>query len=91
MEINLAKLEVLIRGERLPNDRAEELFIRAYKAGIGDELLLFTMLELRDIFEGLESTEKDFFILGFCLGQKQFRDVEDASFESVNFKPRITQ
>lgn len=91
MNINLKELEELIQGNRLPINRAEELFILAYKAGIGDELLLFTMLDLRDIFETLESGEKDFFVLGFCLGQKHFRDVEESSLETIlNDKPNKT-
>lgn len=90
--INLAELETLIRGERLPKDQAEELFLLAYKSGLGDELLLFTMLDLRDIFETLPSADKDFFILGYCLGQKTFRDVEENNVNSsVNDKPKITQ
>lgn len=91
MEINLTDLETLIRGERLPINRAEELFIRAYKAGLSDELLIFTLLELRDIFEGLESNEKDYFILGFCLGQKHLKDAEDDGENFTNNKTNYTQ
>jgi hypothetical protein len=91
MDINLANLEILIRGERMPANRAEELFLMAYKAGLGDELLLFTLIGLRDIFEGLSGSEKDFFVLGYCLGQKTFRDVEDSSFENLTNITKITQ
>lgn len=92
MDINLGKLETLIRGERLPDSRAEELFILTYKCGLGDELLLLTLLQIRDILDSLSSDEKNFLILGFCLGQKTFRDVEDNSIESfINNKPNTTQ
>lgn len=91
MEINLAKIEELIRGERLAADRAEELFLLAYKSGIANELLLFCILQVKDIFEGLPSEEKDFFILGYCLGQKTFRDVEEESLNFMLNKPLTTQ
>lgn len=92
MGINLAALQELIRGDRLASNRSEELFLLAYKSGIGDELLLYTVLQLKDIFEGLPSEEKDFFILGYCLGQKTFRDVEEESLNFItNSKPNITQ
>lgn len=91
--INLARVELLIRGDVIPKDLAEETFILGYKHGISGELLMVLMFQLKDMFD---EPEFDLYvykmlILGYSMGQKTYEDVQEASINQLNNKPAITQ
>lgn len=92
-KINLAKLEILIRGDRLPNDLAEEIFILGYKHGLNGDLLMFLMFQLKDMFDEavFDLYTYKMLLLGYSMGQKTHRDVEEASLNQLNDKPNVTQ
>lgn len=92
-KINLAKLEILIRGDRLPDDLAEEVFILGYKHGLSGDILMLLMFQLKEMFD---TPEFDVYVykmllLGYSMGQKTFEDVQDASINQLNDKPSVTQ
>lgn len=80
--INLRRLELLIRGEQ-PKGLHEELFVLAYKAGIGEELLMLTLLQVSDIFDKLTKNEVNHFLLGYSLGQKTHRESEEEMLKAL--------
>lgn len=84
-KINLQRLEFLIRGE-IPKGKHEELFVLAYKAGIGDHSLMEVLLQISDIFDELPKNEVNHFLLGYALGQKTHRESEDAMLEASKTK-----
>lgn len=91
--INLAKLETLIRGDRIPQDFSEEIFILGYKHGIMGDLLMTLMFQLKDVFDEPQFTIYVYklLLLGYCMGQKTFEDVNEASMNQANNKPSVTQ
>ena len=75
-KINMQRIEMLVRGEQ-PEGMHEELFVVAFKSGLSGESLMLTLLQVSDIFEGLTHDDKNYFCLGYALGQKTFMEAED--------------
>lgn len=92
-KIQLAKLEILIRGDRLPDDLAEEVFILGYKHGLNGDLFMLLMFQLKDMFDTEEFNVYVYkmLLLGYSMGQKTFDEVNEASFNQANNKPAVTQ
>jgi hypothetical protein len=78
----LVRWQELIAGG-IPQDRAEELFILGYKYGLGSELLIYALLSISDIIEGLEIKELQYFTCGYALGQKTWDDAEEETTDFV--------
>lgn len=92
-KINLAKLEILIRGDRLPDSLGEEIFILGYKHGLNGDMLMLLMFQLKDEFDTPEFDTYVYkmLLLGYSMGQKTFEDVNEASVNQANNKPAVTQ
>ena len=75
-KINMQRIEMLVRGEQ-PEGMHEELFVVAFKSGLSGESFMLTMLQISDIFEGLTHLDKNYFNLGYALGQKTYMDSEE--------------
>jgi len=75
-KINIKRIELLVAGEQ-PEGLCEELFVVAFKSGLSGETYMLTLLQVSDIFEGLSHDEKDYFTLGYAMGQKTHLESED--------------
>jgi hypothetical protein len=88
-KINLQRIEELIRGDQ-PEGMYEELFVVAFKSGLGGESFMLTLLQVSDIFEELTHEDKNYFVLGYALGQKTLIDSEEQMTDAVTIKANKT-
>ena len=90
-KIDMQRIELLVRGEQ-PDGIEEELFVVAFKSGLGGESLMLTLLQVSDIFDGLSHGDKNYFLLGYAIGQKTFQETEEemTSNMTVNYNKKTT-
>ncbi len=88
--INLASLEVLIRGDRLPVDLSEEVFIVAYKSGLSGDKLMNLMFQIKDEVDEFDLHDHKMLELGYSMGQKDYLAVLEASENTVLDNPNAT-
>lgn len=90
-EIKIASLEILIRGDRLPDGLAEEVFIVAYKFGLEGSNLMPLMFQLKDDVDSFTLFDWKLLTLGYSMGQKAHADVMEATNAMTLDKPQLTQ
>lgn len=76
--INLQRVEQLVRGDQ-PKGLHEELFVVAFKCGLGGESFMLALLQISDIWEDITHKDKNYFVLGYALGQKTFEESEEVT------------
>jgi hypothetical protein len=81
--LNIKRVEELVNGE-MPQGIHEELFVVAFKSGLGGDSFMLTLLQVSDIFNGLTHKDKNYFNLGYALGQKIHLETEDDAFMELN-------
>jgi hypothetical protein len=89
--INLASLEILVRGDRLPEGLSEEVFLVAYKYGLEGTRMMPLMFQLKDDVDSFELFDWKMLTLGYSMGQKAHADVMEATTSIALDKPSVTQ
>jgi hypothetical protein len=79
MTINLGRLEKLILGNVIPENKSEESFILAYKYGLEGDLFLNLIFQLKDLLDSFNEEERNHLMLGYALGQKDYQEVLENS------------
>lgn len=90
-KIDMQRIEMLVRGEQ-PEGVEEELFVVAFKSGLSGESFMLTLLQVSDIFEGLTHGGKNYFCLGYALGQKTMMETEEEMTDATthNYNKKTT-
>ncbi len=83
MNIDLGKLETLIKGERSPENRQEELFILFYKTGLSNEMIMYTLLQIKAEIDQFDIIDYQYMILGMALGDRDYREVLKQSYKHL--------
>lgn len=67
--IDLERLEALLKGDDIPDNLGEEMFLASYAMAADGEKFFTHLLNLGDVLDKLNINELQLLILGYAMGQ----------------------
>jgi hypothetical protein len=79
-----AKLDALLTGREKPENKYEELLVKAYKSAFGGELLISFLLTLGPNLDILSIDEMNMIMIGYSIGQNDMIRLEEKLLATIS-------